>query len=295
MDLQVIDLLLNSIYMFVCIVGLIGNILALLSFSIKKYQNTIFSSYFRVLILIDILVLLFRIDYFLKTIDIITFRLISSFMCKFTMYLVYLLPALSSWLIVLISLDRFVSIFLPSKFMFRKKLSFQLLACLLISIYNISLSTTVLVSYEYYFKIDRNKNKTEFRCKNFNPYIDMIDFLNSSLIPFIIMIISTCFTLRNIFVLRKKLDKSISSKDIRFAITSIAMNVSFFLLKFPSSFYLALNYFLKIDYNTNYFIYTVLSIFMYMQHGSTFFITLLTNKMFRKEIWQRISKFWIKK
>ena len=131
--------------------------------------------------------------------------------------------------------------------MFRKKLSFQLLACLLISIYNISLSTTVLVSYEYYFKIDRNKNKTEFRCKNFNPYIDMIDFLNSSLIPFIIMIISTCFTLRNIFVLRKKLDKSISSKDIRFAITSIAMNVSFFLLKFPSSFYLALNYFLKID------------------------------------------------
>ena len=279
---QIIQIL-KKMYMVACCFGFIGNLTAMFMFSRKKYKNTIFSSYFRILTLIDVLVLLTRIDYFLKDNGKIALRMVSTFFCKSTMYIIYLTPSISSWIMVLISLDRFVSIVMPAKFLFRKQIKYQLLACTVAIVYNTLFSIPVIITYEYYLK-KTSSNTTWPKCSHPSYSIDIIDIINSSMIPFVLMLILTLLILRTIFKSRSKTTQTINKKDIRFAITSISLNISFLILKLPHSFFTFLEFFLtEIDESTDAFIYTLLSIFMYSHHGSLFYLTFITNTAFRKE------------
>ena len=65
--------ILNHIYACICSIGFFANFLALFVFSRKKFQTTIFTTYFRILCLFDILTLLARIDYFLTANNVIFF------------------------------------------------------------------------------------------------------------------------------------------------------------------------------------------------------------------------------
>ena len=258
-------------------------------FSKKKYQNTLFSTYFRVLIIIEILILLLRIDFFIKEEDLTSLRLISEFFCKFTMYSIYSTQSMSSWITVLISLDRFVSIVKPTRFLFRKKLLFQLAACSLAIIYNLIFSIHILISYKFEYVNKTNKKYIVPKCRDKNMATDYIETINSSLIPFILMMILTLLTLNIVIKSRKMVQnnqQSLSKKDIRFAITSIGLNVSFFILKFPQGFYLILKYYIYINDDINSLIYKFLSILMYAQNGSVFYLTFLTNRSFKKEFFK---------
>ena len=282
MNLYEIYELLSYIYFSICILGLIGNILAFISFCRKQYRKTIFSTYFRILSFIDIIVMLTRIDYFLKEFYYNGLRTVSAFFCKLTMYIIYLMPSISSWIMVLIILDRFLSIVTPSKFLFRKTIKFQLLACGLIAVYNSLISIDVIVSYKFYYK--SRKNYSVAICDNKNLSVDLIDNINSSLIPFILMIVLTFFVLKTLFKSRKVTKQNENNKkDLRFAITSISLNVSFVLLKFPHDFYSALSNIIDVDENVDSLIYTILSIMFYSHHGSIFYLTFITNSSFRKD------------
>ena len=136
--------IINYVYSFVCLIGLIGNILSIIVFSRQVFARTIFSTYFRIMALFDLLTLILRIDYFLTSFEINSLSRLSNISCKIVMFFIYLLPCLSLWTLVLISLDRFVSIVIPTRFLFRKKQIYQLLAILIISIYNILLCFPII-------------------------------------------------------------------------------------------------------------------------------------------------------
>ena len=51
--------IINYSYLVLAIVGTCTNILAFVVFSTKKYENTIFSTYFRVLLVVDTTALIF--------------------------------------------------------------------------------------------------------------------------------------------------------------------------------------------------------------------------------------------
>ena len=91
--------ILTHIYAIVCSIGLCGNILSLIVYSRKKFQNTIFSTYFRLLSLFDFLTLLIRFDYILNEYDCINIRAFSIFICKLIYYFVYIQPSISSWIL----------------------------------------------------------------------------------------------------------------------------------------------------------------------------------------------------
>ena len=227
-------------------------------------------------------------------------RMVSRFFCKFTMYFIYLTPAISSWLTVLISFDRFLSIVKPSKFMFRKKAKYQILASVLVVFYNSLFLVIVIFDYEYKYKYNYNSTNSNYstnypKCKHYSPTIDIIDVLNSSLIPFIFMIIFTIYILKTKFESTRKIhhqsnNNDTKRKDVPFAITSISLTISFILLKFPHMFFSLLLFLVSIDDDsTERAIYTLFSILHYSQHGSVFYLSLITNLIFRKEFVSFIS------
>ena len=104
------------------------------------------------------------------------------------------------------------------------------------------------------------------------------------------MLITTLFTLKTIYESRKKLNNTSSStniKDIKFAINSLSLNVSFFLFNIPKSVYLILDFFIQFSQFDLY--YLPLSMMAYSHFGTLFFITLIVNSTFRNEYFNLIS------
>jgi hypothetical protein len=67
--LELKTLLINifiSFYPIICVLGIVGNILAFLVFSRKKFENCSFSIYFRFLSVTDTVAVLYSLNNFLK-------------------------------------------------------------------------------------------------------------------------------------------------------------------------------------------------------------------------------------
>ena len=289
MNLILLRKISNHIFASICLIGFIGNILAIIVFSRKKYAKTIFSTYFRVLSIFDTLTILTRIDYFILVNQSQPLRLISNITCKFSLYFVYFMPASSTWILVLISLDRFVSICKPSwKYLIRNNPKYQLLACLCVVMYNFVFYIPFFVFQNInnttYPSIDGNRtidciNDTE-------TIIDIVDTFNATLIPFIIMLSCTIFILRTIFKSRNNANTTSNKiRDIRFAITSIGLNLSFLILTFPQNIFMIFFMIFDLEYFLKYFIFGLITCLAYTNFSIIFYITLLVNSNFRKEFY----------
>ena len=114
----------------------------------------------------------------------------------------YFAPSASVWILVIISIDRLLSILRPTRFLFRKRTSYQYLAC----------SLAILFSFLFYFplffttiKDELNYNKTINifhlinQCSNIENTMDILDLFNSAIVPFLFMMISTFMMLKFIF------------------------------------------------------------------------------------------------
>lgn len=121
----------------------------------------------------------------------------------------------------------------------------------------------------------------------FNTHI-IVFLFETSLIPFIIIVISSILTIRLLIKSRKEVVKSgqmkvtrvRKSRDRKYAITSITFNVTFIVLKLPTAiFYLLLAYYSF--YDPYYF--RIMSILYYLNLSMSFFIYIVTNSLFRRE------------
>jgi hypothetical protein len=121
----------------------------------------------------------------------------------------------------------------------------------------------------------------------------MMDLINSTIIPFVVMIIFTSLTIKSVFDSRKKISESTISnqmnlnnpgrkRDIKFSITSITFNIIFLILNFP----FVLSSLIPNTKMTEKQSDTLLAFFLlltYVNHGTVFFINYSTNSMFIEE------------
>jgi hypothetical protein len=134
---EVIEKAIHYFYLIIVIVGTVANALAFIVFSRKKFKNTVFSTYFRILLIIDTFGLLYlTLSKFLTFEFGIRLRNINAFLCRMTMPITYSIPPISSYITALISFDRWMSIAKPNVFPIRKKKKFQLNACAIIVLAN---------------------------------------------------------------------------------------------------------------------------------------------------------------
>jgi hypothetical protein len=293
------------LYMVIFIFGLLGNILSFVVFSRKKFKKTLFSIYFRVLNIADIYTILFALVDFLKYKLGHDMEKISIFFCKTTFYSLFAVSPISGHILAIISIDRFITTRFPNRFTIKNKTSFQIFICFFICLFNLSYYTPMIVfrQFESLSKNDSNSSQESYACNLNDDCISYwMDFFNSTVFPFALMIIFTSFTLKLIFNSRaairqaagvrvNKRSNSIQQttfkiKDIKFAITSITLNLCFLVLNFPVVTYSLLSVYISFDQDLNDFIYVLTEFFFYVNAGLLFYINILVNSIFKKELYK---------
>ena len=296
MDQNNFPLLIKNInYGFICILtfGLIGNSLAFLVFSRKKFKNTIFSTYFRFLAVFDTLFFTLIIFNLLKVFEIVNIYFLSIYSCKISFYIIHVTTALSIWTMAIISLDRMFSIVLPNCFQFRTKSINQVIIIIGMIIYNVLVYSPV--PFTTNFEINQNiTNQNEPKCM-INRILIYFELANTTIVPFFLMILSTILTLIKVFRSRKRQSNqhssSIKNKDIKFAITSISLNLLFLTFNLPVTIFA---FFIDYSNEVEKFITTILTLLFQCNYFNLFFVNFIVNNLFRQEFFNMMKRFKVK-
>lgn len=293
-EINVLITILVYSYLVISLIGLVTNILSMIVFSRKKFQNTVFYIYFRFVAFFNILSMIIPINKFFEYNLNIWFRDFSDSLCKFRMYTFYVLQPMLGWSLVAVSIDRYLSIAYPSKFSFRKKTIFQVIVCCSILSYNLCYNIPHLFSYVKRTKQSTNKTNLTIitdRCSN-NVYLkDWFNTFSTTIIPFALMFLFTLLTLIKLFQSRKNINNCKTKKrDNRFAMTSISLNIIFLLLNLPYGVFSILIMYISDSMNKTIekLIYSIIYVPYYSNLVSIFFINIAVNKMFRDEFYKLI-------
>jgi hypothetical protein len=276
----------------ITLIGLITNSMSLIIFSRKRFRGTIFSTYFRIYLVIEITKLIFPINKMFELNLGMYFHLISDFCCKLRRFFSNCNFAITSSFLVVISIDRYLSIAYPTKFLFRKKGLFQLI----ISFFIIGVNCCIYIPFSLYFLKEIRKNVTNqtvvisYECASVISLIKFINLFQEFAIPFILMFLFSSLTIKTVFNSRRSSSNNssvVKSRDIKFAVSSISINILFLLFNSPYFILFLLNDNLKLLVNIedlSKFLYAISYFLYYFSSCLSLFTNYFTNYMFRKEL-----------
>lgn len=135
---QITDIL-HFLLVNVIIFGIIGNVLTYRVLSSKKLQQYPISIYLQAVSIFDSIMILNALIYFVNQKYSWDLTLLSDFFCKMRNYFLYGTGPVSPWLMVVVSLDRFINIAFPKRFLFIRRFSLQITLIIVIAIYNYTL------------------------------------------------------------------------------------------------------------------------------------------------------------
>jgi hypothetical protein len=220
-----------------------------------------------------------------------------NFLCKLRYFYAFANYSIAAWFLVIISIDQFMSISFSKKFTFRNKTKFQLCLSSFIIIFNLFFYSPIW----FYFSIHKtekfiNNNKSKEsnhtiiirnNCESKDIWFPWYNLFQSVVIPFNLMALFTILSIRTVFKSRRKAKTNKTSKDIRFAITSIVNILIFLLMNLPLKLYVLINDYTSLldnlDSNLYISIETICHVFLYSNLITSFFITYLLNSIFKSE------------
>lgn len=294
-DLHTIKTIFLSLYPIIFILGFVGNVISFIVFSQKRFRNTLFNVYFRALNLIYSFTITYTLfDYFNYQFN-ANIQTVSWLFCHFNLYLIYSIAPVAAWLLVVISLDRMLSTKYPSKYLMRKNKRIQILICIFFLIFNLIYYIPLAIYQNYEETFNNVTNMTDVTCTlNDSGVVYWMDLFNSTLIPFIFMTAFSTITVRHLFKSRLNILNRINQKDYKFAITSISMNVCFFVLNSPIVIVPLIFNYVDIDQKLYDLFYVISIIPYYVDFGLIFYINIFVNSLFRQEFLDTIySRFKI--
>ena len=292
------DFFVNMIFAPVVIIfGLYGNLAGLVVLTHGKIKKIGPTYIYRFLFIVDTLCLTQCLVAYMKFAYSIDLSILDGpISCKLLYFIGYSLDAISPYLLVYISVEKYIAITYPfkSSILRSRKNQFKFLAVMIIfngllylevpfyfDVINIDLNVTVL----------SNRNRTVdtyFVCafKNYTEQLvtSYIDLINRLCVPLILM---TCFSIlliNAIFKSRRRIVSNTSNenrqlkRDIRFAVTSFSMNLLFFALNLPISvvFFVPGIIGINIVYFSSFYFY-------FITYAINFYVMIATNSLFRKE------------
>lgn len=280
-----------ELYPFIIILGVIGNILSLLVYSRKKFENTIFKILFKTIAIFDLIATIVPLhSYFLFKFN-YDINLLSEFSCRFFEYLIYVISPCSTYILVYVSFDRMMNVMNSNLFKFRNSKQFQIRLCWFIFIFNFIFYLPIPYHKELLVMMQNSSKKRTECFLNDDGFIHWVDLFYSTLIPFVLMLIFTTITIVSLFRSRKR-TIGIKPKDIKFAITSISIDISFFLLVGPLTLYFLIVNYVRIDYDTFLVYFIFFCSFYSLNYSIRFYIYIFVNSIFRREFKNMILEFF---
>ena len=286
----------------VVIFGILANVIIIVVLSRKAFDKTPSRSLLRILAASDLSAVLGIIPYYGSAfgISINSFVYYSNLCCKVAYFWLYYNPAVSSWLLVMISIERFISIRYRKVTLYQNKI-FITCIVMFIAFWNLLIYTQIFANTHL---IDApsndnsslaNQSSSDFICDMINPeykfILGWVDMVNSALFPFLINSISTILLIESIITSRRKIlangnsrNNSALKKDIQFSLVIVTLNIAFIFFNMP------INIFLLNGYHSN-SLYLFLAAIFYFQFIFNILVYIFFNKIFKKELFKIFSVF----
>ncbi len=287
----------NILPLILMLTGIIGNSIVIAVWSRKRfrklYLRTIFQleAFFKILAILQLLTLVSSktFNYNIST--------LSPLMCKLSQYFQYSIPAMSAYLLVIISVERVITIRSPTS----KSINLQRILICISVVYNLAFYAIFLDAYDLVkseqrvtnnstnatFNISSNLTRTNLvvvacdeKQEFYKDLTAFMDLVNSTLIPFIFMLVCSLVLIKFVFTARRKIKKRNTSteqkrllKDIQFSLTIMLLNADFMVFNLPVCVIQI------IQSEMSFYV----EMFFYAQFANNFIILLCCNKMFRDE------------
>ena len=186
---------------------------------------------------------------------------------------------LSSWIIFISSIDRYIATKYPTKYLFRKKFKYQLLIIL------IAFISITLINIPYYYFVtivNINTNVTACQLKDITilGYVDLSDALNATIIPFFMMVLFNSLTFKELLRRKKTSQKKKFDKEYRFFKVLLFMNLFFLSCNLPICFYTETYDALGIQY-VHMLGFILVNYLTFLYYSLNFFVYFSSNKLFR--------------
>jgi hypothetical protein len=202
--------------------------------------------------------------------------------CQITGFFVLIFFQFCSNIILIVSIDRVVSVKYVKQFNFKNKIKFQLqlaFAALLLTL-------PISITYFIYYDNVRIVNGTN-DCDSIDPkigfYISTVNLFTSTLIPFIVLVSCSIITWRVMNGLKKKLSKIESKKETQLFRTLIGMDLFFFICNSPICTYLLIEFTFPSLYNV--LIFNILNLVSTCHNALSLFVYFSCNNLFREQFW----------
>jgi hypothetical protein len=272
-------------------IGLVGNLIGLVVFSQKKLNKLKTKSIYQALLCIDSIFVFSQI--FEDTsesfnVDLSKTSIIS---CKIVGYWNFAIGAISVWYLLYITIERYVAIkFRNIKLLQNKK--FQIFIIILVIVYNLVLYTPFAIFYNI-FK-NSTLNETIVYCDFGEQHTAFImftaDLINSTLLPFSIIIIFSCLLIYTILSSRITMMRTQSHfikkkllKDIRLSLSIVVLNLNILVTNLPIQ--ISNNFFPDLDD----YLYNVFCCIMYTSYCINTYVLFFFNSIFRDELLTMLS------
>lgn len=270
--------------------GLLGSILSCIVFSRKAFRKSSIRIYCKFLAIFDqftIFNLIFGLTTLFSSVQIINEN---DAICKFVYFISVGVSGIPGWILVIFSVDQYLKITMTKRFSFRKKSWFQYVVIAVIVLVHFALYIDVI--FESGVRNATIGGHSQLWCDiNVNSAMPVIYLVETSLIPFGIMVVTTLLILRSLYRVRKRVSSEIKSnshsvisnksRDFKFAFNSVILNFIFILLTSPLVIYYLINF---DDYTISQFVNTICFVFFYLNFASHFWIYFFVNSIFRNEL-----------
>ncbi|CAF3354348.1 unnamed protein product [Rotaria sp. Silwood1] len=278
------------IYPIIFLLGIIGNILSSLLFSITKLNRTSCGVYFLLLAIYDSIGLLGGLHHCLT----IGYHVPvpNATYCRARNFLLYISMDMTSWMIVAISVDRYLKVKFPIKARIyaTQKLAI-IVSCIITFVFilkNFHLATVFIGNFrdDAADNCDPNPNYPKYVAffKNIWPWIDLTTY---ALLPFIIVTLCNAFIIydqykRRVKLRKRNLDRSLVTLLLVSSISLIVCNLPITILAgiYP---YISVTYDTNKTYDGVAFAFDLLRILSYASLALNFYLYYYSSTIFRQQ------------
>jgi hypothetical protein len=281
--------------------GIAGNVFLFMIY--LRLRKLSVGLYYRVGALFDLVVTLHWLKNFLRVQYGIYIANISSFICKITSFSIYFTSASSSWLQVIISIDRLFHIVYPTKCSLLDNFKFQVAVIFTISGVNFVYFILNLTEMDLIYTTINGTNVTNVVCLFQTDSLTNLLYwlqLGNVFASFFFMTLASCITIVFIVKSRQRLKTLVNGKarksqvrDIKFAITSISLNLFFLLTNAPVPLFSLLDNFIispDIDPDLDLFLFNFSVFLFYAYFVFSFYVQLFVNSLVRSEFYKLFGR-----
>ena len=280
-------LILQSIQASIGLIGIIFNMLTFIIFLRRPLRTHSYAFYFWIMSWTDSMILLQMFRHLARTAFNIDIDLINLFSCKFNEYIPYLFGSICFWIRILILFDRLIRVVYPVYFRIVRRKRFQIISLFLIFTYSALIHSILPLNYR--LENETTQNSTNLICY-ISPEIQGLNFFICLANLAIITVLTVFFYFKLtsfINMSRKRLrnkvvfkSSQLSRKDRTFALSSIGISLTSFILQITFSFSSFIAFSLNLSHDIMQLVIVASLTVTICNNASVFIINIFTNSIF---------------